>query len=371
MLNKLKANRLLSNAQSISSKAGPEKAIAFYEGALKNHPGHSGLHLQFGLTLLKLHNYSRAQIEFEEAYKLAPNNPVIPMFRGATLLALDKYEEALEYFNATLEKSPDNRLCSSLKGLALLHLDRREEGAAILADNFASGNPLIESMVFYYCESKCISLQIDSLLLFEKALSPLGWQTVGDPQEHSAFFAAARTAAGLLDSGLNSFWKRVTKPFRKEPPEFTDLYFSGMNHFHGHRLEQAKGDLEKCTRLDYRPPPHKGAQMAEALYWLQSYASLSRILPKYFPDEYDDDPEVLLLRAKIAIHENRLEKAEALLKKIKHEPGLQFWPAYLKGIISLRRGNSSEAKTAFGEAADLLGLISTKTYFQAMTASIA
>jgi len=62
-----------------------------------------------------------------------------------------------------------------------------------------------------------------------------------------------------------------------------------------------------------------------------------------------------------------IEKAGNLLKKIKHDPGLQFWPAYLKGLISLRLNRNSEAKFAFRAAADHLGLISTKTYFQTIS----
>ena len=367
MLNTLKVNRLLSRAQSIASQAGPKKAEAFYEGALKEHPGHSGLHLQFGLTLLNQGDYERALREIEKAYKLSPKNPVIPMFIGATMLSQDNYDQGLDYLNISLAQSPDNRLCASLKGLALLYLDCQNEGSNLLIDNFARGNPLLESMVFFYCESKCMALELDSLLLFEKALNPLGEQADSESEAPSKLSIAAISAAGLLDTGLNAFWKKVSKPFQKKTPEFTALFSSGISHFHHHRQEQAKDELEKCARMDYRPPPHIGAQLAEALYWLQSYRALSRILLKYFPEEYDDDPEIMLVRTKVAIHENDMEKAGALLKKIKPEPELQFWPAYLRGLISLRLGNHENAKSAFREAADQLGLTSTKTYYQAIS----
>ena len=76
----------------------------------------------------------------------------------------------------------------------------------------------------------------------------------------------------------------------------------------------------------------------------------------------ENTPDVVLLKAKTAIHLGKYEQAMQMLKKYKEQQTYDFWTFYLEGVCALRNNEVRYAKVSFRKAIEL-SKVSIKPYF--------
>ncbi len=362
MFNLIKNEYFFSLAQRLTIKGENEKAISIYKKAIKLKPSYVGLRIQLGLTFQKIGKYERAKEELRQAQKYNPSKAVIPMFIGGVFLEECKYEEALNNFNKSLSLDPENELCMSLKGLALLYLEKKSEGIDILSRHFLSGNQLLEFLVLFYCEMLCVEKGIDSLQVLEKSLEnryPL--------KKINPFISKLTNTLTKLLNEIE-YWIEakiisIKSLISKDEAKFLRHIATASKLLSTNCIDEAKIELKKCTKMDFEPKVDQQISLCLGFYYANDYNYLEKLLEKYFAQILKENTDIVMLKAKNALHLRQYDKAMKLLEDYEKKSIHDFWPDYIEGVCALRKKKISTAKLLFKKtvASSKAGL--TRSYF--------
>ncbi len=345
MFTLLKTEFSFFQAQSLAKKKRLDKSIAMYESALSARPSHSGMRVQFGLTLLRNSEQGRALEELERAREADPSNPVIPMFIGIALLVLERDEEALEALEASLALNAANELCLSLKGIALLRLGRISDGAETLDKSFFYGNDYLDFFILRFCESMCADKNIDSAPIFEMSIE--------DPVDQGAagFLNSLLTrlddAIDEIDYRFQILTSKISPFAPREKTKFLREMHSGLTLYTRDRVEEAKAAFGKCAEMDYTPDPVKKNELCGYLYHIEEFERLDALLDKYYGEDAAPPPEIRLLKARTAVRQEKYDEASHLITEYEKDHSPDASSEYLKGVCHIRSGNKKEAGVAF------------------------
>ncbi len=345
MLNLLKTEFLFVHAQSLAKKNRLDQSIGVYESALNSRPSHSGMRLQFGLTLLRNSRYDRALVEMKRARDADPSNPVIPMFTGVALLEMGMDEEALEALEASLVINAANELCLSFKGVALLRLGRVSEGADILEKHFFIGNDFLDFFILLYCERVCAEKDVDSLAIFEKAMDSAADR--GEPGLLNSLLSGLDGALDAVDHRIQRIKSRWAPSTSEEEAIFLRGMLSGLRLYAMDRVEEAEAAFGKCAELDYTPPLDKKSELCGYLYHIEAFERLDDLFEKYFGEDAEATPDIFLLKIRTATRLRKYDEALRLIEEYENAVPPDLWSQYMKGVGRIRTGNMEEAGISF------------------------
>lgn len=345
MFNLLKAEFLFFQALACAKKGRFDKSIRIFESVIDSRLSHPGMRLQFGVTLFRNSEYDRALEQLARTRETDRENPAIPMFYGIVLLEVGRDEEALEALDASLALNPDNELCLSLKGITLLRLGRIPEGAEILEKNFFYGNDCLDYFILLFLEGFCAERDVDSLVIFEKSMED--GSDHDNPGMLQSLLSRLDSALDVMDYRFQLIKNKLSSSGSEDGEAFLRGMLSGLRHYAGDRVEEAKAAFRKCAEMDYIPGPRKKHELCACLYHVEEFECLESLLEKYYANDPEAPPEIRFLKIRTSVHLKRYEEAARLLEEYEKAHSPDAWTEYLKGVCRMRTGAVEEAAAFF------------------------
>ncbi len=108
----------------------PQRALGFYDRALRQNPNISQLHNNRANALNALNRPAEALASLDAALALAPNDPILHLGRGSTLTTLHRHAEALNHFAQAAVLDPTLLAARQNKAAAEIRLGLYETALA-------------------------------------------------------------------------------------------------------------------------------------------------------------------------------------------------------------------------------------------------
>lgn len=117
-----------------------EKALTFYQEALKRRPDKHQLYLQIARISAQAQDYQQAEEALQTALKASPDNPSYYLFLGQIYFDGGRFDDAVQALERCLALQPENQLAQNYLALALYKQGHTSEALESLRHHGISHN---------------------------------------------------------------------------------------------------------------------------------------------------------------------------------------------------------------------------------------
>ena len=256
------AGALGSTAGAYARLGNPDKAVAFFDEALRLAPANSAIRLNYGQMRLRQGNLSGARTLAEQVLKDDPENAKARALLGQVLFSQGDYKGAREHLEAATVAEPTFDI-AYLLGTNYIKLNEVTRARLVFEDMLAGFGDTPRLHIYFGMAYREGELYDDAIRELKKAIAKSS--TIA--QAH--YFLALAYLVRDEESGFGAALAELQAEVKVNPNDARTHYLLGYIAMKQHNSHEAEVELSRSTALDPQNPD-------PLLYLGQLYADADR-----------------------------------------------------------------------------------------------